>query len=126
MVKARDTMVGAMAVAILLAVTAQPGHAVDAGNKYKLRGLGAYSCAKYLEERRTDIKDTSKYADWFTGYLTAYNFLQPQTFDIAPRHDANGLLTYLDLYCSKNQKQLIGEAASGFVKAVYEKRQVSQ
>jgi hypothetical protein len=125
-VKARKTVVGAILAAALLSVTAPPGYAVDAKNKYKLRGLGAYSCAKYLEERRTDLKGTSRYADWITGYLTAYNFFQPQTFDIAPNHDANSLLTYLDLYCSKNQKLLIGQAASAFVKAVYEKRQVSE
>jgi hypothetical protein len=125
-VKVRKTVVGAVLTAALLSLAAQPGHATDANNKYKLRGLGAYSCTKYLEERRTDLKGTSRYADWLTGYLTAYNFFQPQTFDIAPNHDANGLLTYLDLYCSKNQKQLIGQAAAAFVKAVHDKRQVSQ
>ena len=124
--KVRKTVVGAVLAAALLSLTAQPGHAIDSNNKYKLRGLGAYTCAKYLEERRTDLRGTSRYADWLTGYLTAYNFFQPQTFDIAPNHDANGLLTYLDLYCAKNQKQLIGQAASAFVKAVYDKRQISE
>lgn len=124
--KAGKTIVGAVAAAVLLSAGVQPGHAVDADKKYKLRGVGAYTCARYLEERRTDIKGTSRYAHWLTGYLTAYNFLQPQTFDIAPNHDADGLLTYLDLYCSKNGKQLVGQAAAAFVKAVYEKRRVNE
>lgn len=125
-VKAGKTIIGALAAAVLLSTGVQPGHAVDANKKYKLRGLGAYTCSKYLEERRADLKGTMRYADWLTGYLTAYNYFQPNTFDIAPNHDANGLLTYLDLYCSKNQKQLVGQAASAFVKAVYDKRRVSE
>ena len=123
--KVRKTLVGSVLAAVLLSLGIQPVSAADAQNKYKLRGLGALTCSKYLDERRTDIKGTSRYADWLTGYLTAYNFYQPQTFDIAPNHDANGLLTFLDLYCSKNQKQLIGQAAQAFVKAVHQKRQVS-
>lgn len=123
--KASKTLVGAVLATALLSLSCQPGSAADAQNKYKMRGLGAFTCAKYLEERRTDLKGTSRYADWLTGYLTAYNLYQPQTFDIAPNHDANGLLTFLDLYCSKNQKQLIGQAAQAFVKAVYSKRQLS-
>lgn len=123
--KACKTLAGAVLAAALLSLSVQPGSAADAQNKYKLRGIGAFTCAKYLEERQTDLKGTTRYADWLTGYLTAYNLYQPQTFDIAPNHDANGLLTFLDLYCSKNQKQLIGQAAQAFVKAVYQKRQVS-
>lgn len=115
----------ALLATALLGVNAGVGHAADANSKYKLRGIGALTCAKYLEERRTDIKGTSKYADWMTGYLTAYNYLQPQTYDIAPNHDATALLTYFDLYCSKNQNHLIGQAAGAFVKAVYSKRQTS-
>lgn len=123
--KASKTLVGTALAAALLILGVQPGSAADAQNKYKMRGIGAFTCAKYLEERRTDLKGSSRFADWLTGYLTAYNLYQPQTFDIAPNHDANGLLTYLDLYCSRNQKMLIGQAAQAFVKAVYEKRQVS-
>lgn len=116
---------GVLLAMAVLGLNAAAGYAADANNKYKLRGMGALTCGKYLEERRTDIKGTSKYADWMTGYLTAYNFLQPQTYDIAPNHNATALLTYFDLYCSKNQNHLIGQAAAEFVKAVYNKRQIS-
>lgn len=123
--KAPKTLVGSALAAVLLFLSVEPASAADSQSKYKLRGLGAFTCSKYLDDRRTDLKGTSRYADWLTGYLTAYNLYQPQTFDIAPNHDANGLLTFLDLYCSKNQKQLIGQAAQAFVKAVYSRRQVS-
>lgn len=117
----------ATAAAALLVVGAPPTMAADAQSTYKLRGLGALSCARYLEDRRGDPKGSEAYAHWFTGYLTAYNYLQAQTFDIAPSHDAQALLTYLDLYCAENPNVLIGVAAQRFVSAssVYGNRQVS-
>ena len=123
--KPRHIVAGVLAAALALPLGVPTAAAADAQSKYKLRGLGAMECSKYLEDRRADIKGTQSYADWFTGYLTAYNFMTAQTYDIAPSHDANGLLTYLDLYCTKNQATKIGQAAAQFVKAVYEKRQTA-
>ena len=112
-------------VAILFLAVAFPAAAADENSRYKLRGHGAFQCSKYLADRRADLKATSSYADWFNGYLTAYNLLQPQTYAIAPNHDAGGLLTYLDLFCAKNPNTLVGVAVREFTKAVYDKRQVS-
>ena len=110
--KPRHIVAGILAAALALPLGVPTAAAADAQSKY-------------LEDRRADIKGTQSYADWFTGYLTAYNFMTAQTYDIAPSHDANGLLTYLDLYCTKNQATKIGQAAAQFVKAVYEKRQTA-
>lgn len=123
--KLRLMITGALAAAMLLPSSSPPGLAADAESMYKLRGLGAMSCSKYLEDRRTDMAGTAVYADWFTGYLTAYNYLTPDTYDIAPEHNAAEILTFLDLHCAKNKDQLIGVAAAAFVKAVYEKRRTA-
>lgn len=123
--KPRHLAAFVLAAALALPLGVPTAAAADAQNKYKLRGLGAMDCSKYLDDRRTDIKGSQSYADWFTGYLTAYNLMTAQTYDIAPQHDATALLTYLDLYCAKNQKTKIGQAAAQFVKAVYETRQTA-
>lgn len=125
--KPRTTIVAAALMAALLAPGSRPGVTADGANQYKLRGLGALSCARYLADRQGDSKAAEAYAHWFTGYLTAYNYFQPQTFDIAPNHDAKSLLTYLDLYCATNTDVLIGVAAQRFVStaSVYDSRQIS-
>lgn len=119
----RRLIAGALAAAMLLPSGWTGAAAADAKNMYKLRGLGAMTCSKYLEDRRTDLAGTESYADWLTGYLTAYNYLTPDTYDIAPQHNASELLTFLDLHCAKNKDQLIGVAASAFTKALHDKRQ---
>lgn len=121
----RIALAALLSASLLAAAAPGTADAADAKQQFNLRGLGAFTCAKYLEDRRTDIKGTEIYAHWFTGFLTGYNFLQPDTFEIAPSHDAKGLLTYLDIYCAKNPQLTVGVAATAFVKAVYDKRQVS-
>lgn len=98
--------------------------AADANDRFSVRGLGATTCGKYLENRNLNVNETDQYAHWLTGFLTAYNWLQPDTYDIAPadRYNQQGLLRYVDLYCGKNPKKKIIDAARAFVRAVNDKR----
>jgi len=116
-------ILGATAFLLLFALTLNDAGSADAKKRYSVRGLGATTCSKYLEDRNLDAKQSEQFAHWFTGFLTAYNWLQPDTYDIAAQYKSNGLLRYLDLYCGKNPKQRIIDAVAGFVKAVYDKRQ---
>ena len=119
----RQTILGAAAFLLLFALTLNDAGSADAKKRYSVRGLGATTCSKYLEDRNLDAKQSEQFAHWFTGFLTAYNWLKPDTYDIAAQYKSNGLLRYLDLYCGKNPKQKIIDAVSGFVNAVYDKRQ---
>jgi len=96
--------------------------AADAKNSYNIRGVGIATCAKYLEARNLK-KNTDAYIDWMTGFLTAYNWMKPDTFEIAPHYDPPQLSKYLDLYCGKSPKALINTAAIEFVGVMYPKRQ---
>lgn len=122
---AKRKILGATAFLLLSALALNDAGSADANKRFSVRGLGTTTCSKYLQERNLDAKQSEQYAHWFTGFLTAYNWLQPDTYDIAPQYKANGLLRYLDLYCGKNPKARIIDAASGFVKAVYGKRRKS-
>lgn len=98
--------------------------AADSNDRFSVRGLGTTTCGKYLENRNLNVKESEQYAHWLTGFLTAYNWLQPDTYDIAPadRYNQQGLLRYVDLYCGKNPKKRIIDAARQFVRAVSDKR----
>lgn len=69
-------------------------------------------------------RPTTDFVCTLTGFLTASNWLQPETYDIAPsdRYNQQGLLRYMDLQCGKNPTKKIIDVARGFVKAVYDKR----
>lgn len=109
---------------IAAAIGSKSAGAADANDRFSVRGLGATTCGKYLENRNLNVNETDQYAHWLTGFLTAYNWLQPDTYDIAPadRYNQQGLLRYVDLYCGKNPKKKIIDAARAFVRAVNDKR----
>ncbi len=119
----KRTILGAMAFLVFSALAMNDASAADANKRFSVRGLGATTCSKFLEERNLDAKGSEQYAHWFTGFLTAYNWLQPDTYDISAQYKSNGLLRYLDLYCGRNPKNKIIDAATSFVNAVYAKRQ---
>ncbi len=116
-------ILGATAFLLLSALALNDAGSADANKRFSVRGLGATTCSKFLEERNLDAKQSEQYAHWFTGFLTAYNWLQPDTYDISAQYKSNGLLRYLDLYCGRNPKSRVIDGATSFVKAVYEKRQ---
>jgi hypothetical protein len=119
----RRTIVGAVAFLLLSALATNDAGSVDAKNKFGVRGLGTTTCSKFLEERNLDAKQSEQFAHWFTGFVTAYNWLKPDTYDISVQYKSDGLLRYLDLYCGRNPKNRIIDAATSFVNAVYDKRQ---
>ena len=110
----RQTILGAAAFLLLFALTLNDAGSADAKKRYSVRGLGATTCSKYLEDRNLDAKQSEQFAHWFTGFLTAYNWLKPDTYDIAAQYKSNGLLRYLDLYCGKNPKQQNHRCGVGF------------
>jgi hypothetical protein len=118
-------ILGATVFLLLSALTLNDADSADTNKRFSVRGLGATTCSKYLEERNLDAKQSEQYAHWFTGFLTAYNWLQPDTYDISAQYKSNGLLRYLDLYCGRNPKNRVIDGATSFVNAVYEKRQKS-
>lgn len=116
-------MAGATALLLFSGLAVGDVSGADANKRFSVRGLGATTCSKYLEERNLDSEGSEQYAHWLTGFLTAYNWLQADTYDIATNYKSNGLLRYLDLYCGRSPKNKIIDAATSFVNAVYAKRQ---
>jgi hypothetical protein len=116
---------GAAAVLVLAALGATRGDAADKNNRFSVRGLGTTSCSKYLEVRNLNNDESQEFVHWFTGFLTAYNWQEPDTYDIAPatQYNSAGLLRFMDLYCGQSPTRRVIDAALGFVNAVYEKRE---
>ena len=120
----KRTAVAGVAAAVLLAgVGASEVESADSQKRFSVRGLGTTTCSKYLEARNLNVRESEQYAHWFTGFITAYNWKEPDTFDISHQYKSNGLLRYLDLYCGNNPTKRIIDASTEFVRAVYEKRQ---
>jgi hypothetical protein len=118
----RQVIVGVAVAIVLLGQGAGGAAAADAKQRFSARGLGTTTCGKYLEARNLNAKDSLVYADWMMGFITAYNWLKSDTYDVAPQYKSANLLKFLDLYCGKNPKTMVVDAAKAFVDAVYAKR----
>src|SRR5262245_6055476 len=97
--------IGLAVFAILASQATGKTTAADAKGSYNIRGIGIVTCSKYLQDRSLK-KDTSAYIIWLAGYITAYNWLKPDTWEIAPHYDPPQLAKYLDLYCGKAPKTI--------------------
>jgi hypothetical protein len=122
----RMATIGVAAAVALTSLAVGLAAAADAKNSFSVRGIGTTTCSKYLEMRNLKPKDTEVFVHWMTGFITAYNWMKPDTYDVAPQYKSAGLLRYLDLYCGKNPKQSIGQATTQFVNAIYPKRLKTQ
>ncbi len=119
----RQTTLGAVVPFLLIALAANSAGSADAKRQFSVRGLGTHTCTEYLEARNQE-KETAEYANWLTGFFTAYNWLEPDTYDIAPlsQYKQAGLLNFVDLYCEKAPEKKVFDAAIAFVNATYDKR----
>jgi hypothetical protein len=118
MMKMRIAVFGA---AVALAVTGLAiglAGAADAKKQWDVRGLGTFACSKYTAAP----KAKGDYVNWMTGFISAYNWLQADTYDVAGKMGPNSFTAFFDVYCKANPKKTINDAAMSFVNQFYPKR----
>jgi hypothetical protein len=118
----RSICVGLAALVMMIWMAGGVGEAADADRRFNVRGLGTTACGQYLDIRSGRAVDSEPFAHWFTGFLSAYNWLQPDTFDISWEYQSHGLLIWLDYYCRGNPENRVIDGAMAFVHAVYDRR----
>ncbi len=86
----------------VLAVVSMPAYAADERGLYQ--ALNYISCAQYEQDRKLPLHTGRNAADeiYLSGWLTAYNYLTPSTYDIVPNHDIMKVMEWLDGYCKAN------------------------
>ncbi|MGE0118881.1 MAG: hypothetical protein AB7S71_24020 [Dongiaceae bacterium] len=122
----RAAVAGVATILMVVVLGAAPGDAADANRRFSVRGLGTTPCSSYLDVRAGSGRESEPFVHWLTGFVTAYNWLQPDTFDISAEYNSTGLLIWLDYYCKGNPESKIIDAALAFVRVVYDKRMKSE
>jgi hypothetical protein len=112
----------AMAITLLPASLA---HAADANGASRIRGSGADSCAKFLDDRRSSLL-VEPYRDWLDGFLTALNTQIPNTYDIAGGTDMDGILEWISKWCEVNPGSTFLTGVQAYVTFAYRSRTRSE
>jgi hypothetical protein len=120
--------------AVLLATLLVPtiGSPADNDGNYKAITVrdAMGSCGAYLNarDRGHNLKydQINVYTAWMLGYLTAYNRLTPDTYDITGGENVNALMLWLENHCKKDPFETFASAMRLLTEELYPKRTSKQ
>jgi hypothetical protein len=104
----------ALSLVILLVMSATV-NGEDSRGMFSVKGVGTANCAHYLDARREKGKEFLLYAGYLGGYVTAYNKLSSETFDILPWQNIDTLLGLLANYCTQQPDHNYAVAVSELI-----------
>ena len=109
----------AIATFLLTIGFAVPGKAVDGKGLYQT--LHYISCAAYIQDRK-DLISTGVDQVYISGWLSAYNYLTPNTYDILPESNISMAVQWLDKFCAENPLKSIEAGLLQLTDELYPKR----
>lgn len=102
-------------------------NASDNNGIYCVSGVGGQSCATVVSKLTPGdndyISQLSEESEWVAGYLSAYNWLTPDTYSIAGFSDFQGVMTWIVDYARKHPLDPLHEAVQRLIRVLYPKRQ---
>ncbi len=108
---------------LTLALTiSYPVFAKDMNGNFAAYGLGARPCAGYIEARQQGGELLDYYNNFVLGYLSAVNFVVPNTFDILGSRSMGSAFEWLDAHCQNNPDDNFTNALALLSGAYYEER----
>jgi hypothetical protein len=96
--------------------------AADKDKNFAAKGLAAIPCATFVEERSKLSQTYKESMAWLTGFISATNYLSPDTYDIAPWQSAELLSSILASHCAKNPKESFFHATNKLLNSISEDR----
>ena len=102
----------------ILLMLNQQAVARDFEGAYAVYGAGGESCKAYLESMKTGKKQ-DYFIDWTIGYLTAFNVIMPNTYNILGESGFAESQGWLQRHCNRYPKQLYINAAIKLTEVLY-------
>lgn len=94
--------------------------AADSNGNYAVWGVGKKSCFKYIKARENNEYDA--YSNYIKGFLTAYNMIEKDTYNITGNKPFNEILDWLDDECELKQMNPLEQALLELIDDNFEKR----
>lgn len=93
------------AICILLLLSSSHLQARDFEGGYAVYGAGGDSCTAYLASMKNGERQ-DYFIDWTIGYLTAFNVIMPNTYNILGESDFEEAQGWLQRHCNRYKNQL--------------------
>lgn len=110
------------AIVTILSITGAnlTASAADTENNYAIWGEGGASCFRY-NKARTEEKD-SAFKSYIRGYLTAFNTLSNDTYNITGEMTLPEIMEWMDTYCDEKAIDSVDRAIQGLIDEVEDDR----
>ena len=94
----------------------------DFENAYAVYGAGSQSCSVYLQVMQKGGAEQDVFIDWITGYLSAFNVIVPNTYNILGDMEFPTVQTWLQGHCQKYPNELLINAVARLTEILYPTR----
>ena len=103
----------------LLVFGATVAEAADSKERFQAYGLGRLTCKRFVEACEAKKDDCQVVAPtWFEGYLTGFNALYPDTYDILPWQPPGLLAEFTLNVCRQNPDALVLQVANDLIRQI--------
>ncbi len=103
-------------------VVALPLHAKDSSGFHATYGPGTMSCSDFRAARETGGVVLDLYQNFVFGYLSAFNLINPKTFDILGTRTMGEAMKWLDEYCGQQSGENMTNALAALTVHYFEGR----
>ena len=107
-----STLLQILSITCISLTLPPPTLAKDIDGEFIAFSVGTGSCKNYLAARQAGGSSFQTYKDWLSGYLSAFNLIVANTYDIVGKRRYKQLIRWVDRYCNKNQQQAFVNAAA--------------
>lgn len=105
-----------LALVCLAALT--PARAEDAKGNFDVWGVGNLLCRDFAGKMGQPAEES-----WIGGYLTAYNRLTPNTWNLVPLNDnISSVEVWLGTYCKQHPNEVLALAVAAYTKEMMPRR----
>jgi hypothetical protein len=105
-----------------LALVSVSAQAADSQGRYAAHGLGRTSCKRFVEVCEKGSDECKLTGTWVAGYLTAFNALNKDTFDILPWQQPELVAEGAFNLCKRNPDAALVQAVTEVVRVLYPQR----
>lgn len=115
-------MLRTLCLTTALTLAGLSAQAADSQDRYAAHGLGRLPCERFVEICEKGSDQCRLTGTWIEGYLTAYNALQDNTFDILPWQQPELVAEGAFNLCRRNPKAALVEAVTEVVRVLHPRR----
>lgn len=91
----------------------------DYKQQFATYGAGDYSCSVYTKARAAADEQENQIRQWLAGYISAFNLIIGDTYDIFGSTDFDGMIKWLDTRCKRYPNANLTNTLAKFTEVTY-------